>query len=249
MDISIAWSIFCVYTPEINSWSRTQDQAKFHCSAGRMWPCAAQVSTSPCRIAATEGEGLWGRRTGSFWKPLLIIVSAYRKVAVTGLVQLMCFSHLSRDWLLLLVVEWQQKNRYDLGATNLYRIVCKWTAIKFSASIWMLTAACDKSLNVTLKPSKVVQLYACNDLHWLRFFQRGKHIFSHSRNPCIFEVCTWWVASLKLVRGMSIVPGPWRDILWRWTSCNGWTSVREVSLLLRVQMVYRNVSRAIQPNR
>lgn len=109
--ISIGWGFLCVYTPEINSWSRTQDQAKFHCSAGRMWPCAAQVSTSPCRIAATEGEGLWGRRTGSFREPLLIIVSAYRKVAVTGLVQLMYFSHLSRDWLLLLAVKWQQKKK------------------------------------------------------------------------------------------------------------------------------------------
>jgi hypothetical protein len=109
MDISIAWGIFCVYTPEINSWIRTQDQAKFHCSAGRMWPCAAQVNTSPCRIAATEGEGPQGRRTGSFRKPLLITVSAYRKVTVTGLIQLMYFSHLSRDWLLLLAVKWQQK--------------------------------------------------------------------------------------------------------------------------------------------
>jgi len=109
MDISIAWGMFCVYTPEINSWSRTQDQAKFHCSAGRMWPCAAQVDTAPCRIAATEGEEPWGRRTGSFRKPLLITVSPCRKVTVTGLVQLMYFSHLSRDWLLLLAVKWQQK--------------------------------------------------------------------------------------------------------------------------------------------
>ena len=181
-------------------------------------------------------------------KPILIIVSAYRKVAVTGLVQLMYFSHLSRDRLLLLAVEWQQKNRYDLGATNLYRTECKWNAIKFSASIWMLTAACGKSWNVTLKPDKVVRLCSCNDLHWLRLFQRRKHIFSQSRSPYIFEVCTWWVSSLKFVRGMNIVPGPRRDILWRWASCTGWTSVREVSLLLRVQVVYRMVSRARQPN-
>lgn len=119
MDISISWGIFCVYTTEINSWTRTQNQAKIHCSAGRMWPCAAQVSTSPCRIAATDGEGLRGRRTGSFWKPLLITVSAYRKVAVTGLVQLMYFSHLSRDWLLLLAVKWPPPQKKAVTTTVL----------------------------------------------------------------------------------------------------------------------------------
>ena len=130
----------------------------------------------------------------------------------------------------------KKKNRHYLGATSLYRTVCKWTAIKFSASIWMLTAACDKTLNVTLKPGKVVRLYACNDLYWLRFFQRGKHIFSQSRSPCIFEVWTWWVSSLKFVRGMSIVPGPRRDILWRWASCSGSLACYSVtvSVLFRV---------------
>jgi hypothetical protein len=141
------------------------------------------------------------------------------------------------------------KKTYDLGATNLYRTVCKWTTILFSASFWTLAAACDKSLNVILKPGKVVRLYACNDLHWLRFIQKGKHIFSQSRSPCIFGVCTWRVASLKFVWGMSIVPGPRHDILWRWASCTGWSSIREVSLLLRVQMVYRNASGARRSNR
>jgi hypothetical protein len=141
------------------------------------------------------------------------------------------------------------KNRYDLGTTNLYRTVCKWTAIKSSASIWMLTAACEKSLNVTQKPDNVVRLYVCNDLNWLRFFQRGKDIFSQSRSPCIFEVCTWLLGTFKFVRGMSIVPGLRHDILWRWASCTGLSSIREVSLLLSVQMVYRNMSRARRPNR
>jgi hypothetical protein len=142
-----------------------------------------------------------------------------------------------------------KKSSYDHGATNLFRAVCKWTAIKFRAFIWMLAAAYDKSLNVTLKPGKILRLYACNDLLWLRFFQMGKHIFIQSRSPCIFEVCTWWIASLKFVRRMRIVTVPRRDILWRWASCTGWYSIREVSLLLRVQMVHRNMSKARRHNR
>ena len=72
-----------------------------------------------------------------------------------------------------------------------------------------------------------------------RFEHDGYRVWNSSEVWVLFRVL-----GVIFCDGERLVPGPWRDILWRWASCTGWSSIREVSLLLRVQMVYRNVSRA-----